>query len=909
MWPAGADYPARWEADVVLTDGGTLHLRPIRPSDADHLVTFYARLSAETIRFRFFAPHPTLSPAEVERFTIVDHHERVALVAMLGDTMVAVGRYDAVPGTDEAEVAFLVDDDHQGRGLGSVLLEHLAAIAAEQGIRSFEAEVLTDNYRMVRVFIDAGYQATRSYEEDAIHLVFPIEPTSASIAVMQSREHRAEARSIGRLLAPRSVAVVGASRSPGSAGHTVLLNLLRSRFQGPVFPVNPKAGNVASVRAYASVADVPDDIDLAVLVIPAAAVPGVVDQCAAKHVRGLVVLSGGFGDAGEAGLEAERALVAQARANGMRVIGPSCLGVMNTAPEVLLNATLAPMLPEQGRAGFFSQSGALGIAILESVRVRGIGLSSFVSAGDRADVSGNDLLQYWEDDPATDVVLLHLESFGNPRKFARLARRLGRLKPIVAVKSGGAVAERLGATADPERAVDALFRQAGVIRVDTLAQLFDVAQVLTTQPLPGGRGVAVIGNSVALGRLAVEACGSNGLELVALSPATREALQDLPGDVRVDNPLLLLGETGPEDLARALDAVLADPAVDAVVTVFVPALRDSDLAVASVLAAATVDAPKPVVATFLSLDSHPQPDPYSHPPTTSPGGRPGVLAPGRVPFFPSPEVAVAALARTAAYAEWRRRPEGEVPALPDVDPEAARAVVQRSLMTSPRGGMLAAPEVAELFAAYGVGVRQASAVGSLEEALTAAGKLGYPVALKATAEPFRHRPELGTVTLDIAGERELTVAYRLMSDRLGREAAGLAVQSMAPAGVPTVVQTADDPSFGALMSFGVGGVATDLLGDRAFRVLPLTDTDVPELVRSVRAAPLLLGYRGSEPVDVDALEHLLLRVSRLAYDLPEVAELELNPVIVSGRGISVLRATARVAQPRARLDTGPRRMR
>ena len=384
--------------------------------------------------------------------------------------MLAIGRYDQIPGTTAAEVAFLVDDAQQGRGLGSVLLEHLAAIAAECGIERFEAEVLTDNYRMVRVFVDAGYRATRSYEEDAIHLVFGIEPTSSSIAVMQSREHRAEARSVGRLLCPHSVAVVGASRQPRSVGHTVLVNLLRSGFQGPVYPVNPNAEFVASVRAYRSVDDVPDDVDLAILAIPAGAVPAVIDQCARKRVRGLVIMSGGFSTEGT-GPASERRLVAKARANGMRVIGPSCLGVMNTDPAVLLNATLAPSLPQPGRAGFFSQSGALGIAILESVQQRGIGLSTFVSAGDRADVSGNDLLQYWEDDPATDVVLLHLESFGNPRKFARLARRLGRLKPIVAVKSGGTVAARLGQTADPERAVDALFHQAGVIRVDTLAQL------------------------------------------------------------------------------------------------------------------------------------------------------------------------------------------------------------------------------------------------------------------------------------------------------------------------------------------------------------------------------------------------------------------------------------------------------
>ena len=900
-------YPSQWEADVVMTDGGTGQLRPIQPEDAERLVAFHHRLSAETIRYRFFAPHPTLSPAEVEDFTQVDHDQRVALVAVLGEDLVAVGRYDRIPGTDVAEVAFVVDDAQQGRGWGSVLLEHLAAIASERGVRRFEADVLTDNVRMVRVFVDAGYQATRSYGEDAIHLVFPIEPTAASIAVMQSREHRAEARSIGRLLSPRSIAVVGASRDPRTIGHAAFVNLLRSGFQGPVYPVNAHTEFVASVRAYPTVNHVPDDIDLAILAVPAATVADVIDQCAHKHVRGLVIMSGGFSEVGPAGLAAERTLVARARSNGMRVIGPNCLGIMSTAPEVMLNATLAPALPSQGRAGFFSQSGALGIAILESVRQRGLGLSSFLSAGNRADVSGNDLLQYWEDDPATDVVLMHLESVGNPRKFARLARRLGRTKPIVAANSGGSVSARLAQAADSERAVNALFRQAGVIRVDTLAQLFDVAEVLTTQPLPAGRRVAVVANSAALGRLTADASVANGLKVGRLSASTLESLQALAGQAPADNPLLLSAETSPLDFHRALAAVLSDPAVDAVVTIFVPPLREPASAIADILPALRPDTAKPVVANFPTLASFVSGDRYE---PLAPGlvDLGGVLRLGGVPSFPSPEVAVAALARVAAYAEWRRRPEGDMPRMADIDQNAARAIVDDALRARPEGGLLTADEAASLLAAYGVQVWRTVVVTSLVEAVAGAAEVGYPVALKATAEQLRHRPELGTVRLDISNEDELQTAYEAMAARLGVASAELAVQAMAPIGVPTVVRTAEDASFGALMSFGVGGVATDLLGDQSFRVLPLTDTDAKELIRGVRAAPMLFGYRGSVSVDVAALEQLLLRVARLADNLPEVAELELNPVLVAVDGISVLDATVRVAAPSARLDTGPRRM-
>jgi acyl-CoA synthetase (NDP forming)/RimJ/RimL family protein N-acetyltransferase len=896
--------PQQWEADVLLADGGTVHLRQIQPEDADRIVAMYGRLSPESIRYRYFAPKPSLTPAEVKWFTQLDHAEREALVAVLGDDIIAVGRYDRVPGTDTAEVAFVVDDAHHGRGLASVLLEHLAALAADRGIRRFEADVLPDNHRMVRIFVDSGYQASRSFDEDAVHLVFPIEPTEASLAVMQSREHKAEARSVGRLLTPRSVAVVGASRRPDSVGHTVLANLLASGFQGPVYPVNPQAEHVASVRAYPSVEAVPDDIDLAVIAVPANSVGDIVAQCARKRVRGLVVMSGGFAERGPAGREAERALVTTARGNGMRVIGPNCLGVINTAPDIRLNATLAPTLPRRGRAGFFSQSGALGVAILEAVRQRGLGLSTFVSAGNRADVSGNDLLQYWEDDADTDVVLLYLESFGNARKFARLARRIARRKPIVAVRSGGGeLSARLGGAAvDSERAVDALYRQAGVIRVDSLGQLFDVAALLTTQPLPAGRHVAVVGNSAALARLAADACAGHGLEIGPLSDATRARLSTLlPSDVTTGNPLLLPWDSGPIDFSSALAAALSDPLVDAVVSVFMPPVQQSEVDLAEVLSTLSLDGTKPLVSSVLGFGGVANGG-------VADGADAGAGARSAVPSFPSPEVAVAALASVAAYAEWRRHPLGVVPSIPDIDEDGARSLVSEVLQASPGGASLPAAEVNRLLGMYGVSVWPAVPVANAEAALAAASDVGYPVALKATEERFRHRPELGTVRLDIGSEAELLAAYEAMTARLG-PAAGLAVQAMAPPGVATVIRTAEDPSFGALISFGVGGVATDLLGDRAFHVLPLTDVDAADLVRAVRAAPLLFGYRGSEPVDVAALEQLLLRVACLADDVPEVAVLELNPVIAGPSGTFVLDATARVAVPASRLDEGPRRMR
>jgi succinyl-CoA synthetase alpha subunit/GNAT superfamily N-acetyltransferase len=479
--------PEHWTSDVVLVDGGTVRVRPIEPQDGPALVAFHERLSPESAHGRFFSAKRTLTDAEVERFTHVNHEARVALVAELGDRLVGVARYDRATQGCEAEVAFVVADEHQGRGIGTVLLEHLAAAARERGITRFVADTLAGNRRMLEVFATAGFDERTSTEAGVVRVELAIEPTDRTRAAIEEREHRSEARSVARVLTPGSVAVVGASRDPATVGHQVLRNLLSGGFDGPVYPVNPRAAHVASVTAHPSVPDIPGPVDLAVIAVPATAVPGVVDECARKGVKDLVVLSAGFGEVA-GGIDPQVALRDLARRNGMRLVGPNCIGVVNTA--VGLNATFSPFAPRRGRIAMQSQSGALGIALLERSARLGLGVSSFVSVGNQADVSGNDLLQYWEDDPATGVVLLYLESFGNPRKFARIARRVSRRKPIVAVKSGRSAAGVRAATshtaamASPDVAVDALFRQTGVIRVDTLDELFDMALLLGSQPLP-----------------------------------------------------------------------------------------------------------------------------------------------------------------------------------------------------------------------------------------------------------------------------------------------------------------------------------------------------------------------------------------------------------------------------------------
>lgn len=880
-------YPAHWEADVVLSDGATAHLRPIRPDDAARLVAFYARVSDESKYFRFFAPYPTLSDRDIQGFTHVDHADRVALILLIGDDMIAVARYERID-AERAEVAFLVEDAHQGRGVGSVLLEHLAQAARENGIARFVAEVLPHNRKMILVFRDAGYTVDNTFDDGVVHVALEIQPTEQSLEVMAAREHRAEARSIERLLTPRSVAVVGASRVPEKAGQALVRNLVLGGFTGPVYAVNPQAPAIAGVPAYPSVRDIPAEVDLALVAVPAEAVESVVLDCAAKGVRGVVVVSAGFAETGEEGRTRQQRLVRVARSHGMRVVGPNCLGIINTDRAHRLNASLSRVVPPAGRVGFFSQSGALGTAILEAVSDRGLGLSTFVSAGNRADVSGNDLLQYWQEDRATEVVLLYLESLGNPRKFFRLARRVAGVKPVVAVKSGRStqgipLGHAVRRPDVPVAALDAMFRQAGVIRVETLSEMFDIAQVLAYQPLPAGGRVAIVGNSDSIGLLAADAATTGGLDVV--------------GEPRDLGPA-----ASADDFERALDDLVTSPDVDSVIVVFAPALESSrGEDVARVLAAVARRTAKPVVTTFLGSRGVPE--------AMRLYDERGVPGRGSVPSYPSPEEAARALAHATAYARWRERPKGSVPVLAGCDADAARQVVERVLADHPEGTTLGLDVLRELLACYGIDVLETVPVSTADDAVKAGERMGWDVVLKATAPHLRHRPDLADVWRNIDTPDEMHDAWQTMSHTLADPSeAGFVVQPMAPGGVPVVVRAEEDRQFGPVVSFGVSGLTTDLLGDRSYRIPPLTDVDADEMIHEVRAAPLLLGYRGGDVADTAALAELLHRVAQLTDDLPEVADVELNPVLIAPRGLAILGATVRVAPAAARWDWYARRL-
>ncbi len=883
---APAGYPEHWEADVLLADGGAVHVRPSAATDGPAILAMHERMSARTRYLRYFQAVAQLSPAQLSVFTDVDHVTAVGLVAELGGQIIAAGSYHRSRSDPaSAEVAFVVEDGQQRRGLGSILLEHLAAAAQERGIGRFTAEVLGENQAMVRVFLDAGYSVTREFSSGIVDLEFDINPTAASRAVLVSREQRAEARSIARLLAPRAVAVIGASNETRKLGHAMLANLLAAGFTGPVFPVNPETVSVQGVRAYPSVLDIPDPVDIAVVTVPAASVAEVMESCRMKGVHGLVVVTGGFADAdvaGADGADAQRRMVAMARSNGMRVVGPNCLGLVNTDPAVRLNATLAAVVPPPGRVGFFCQSGALGIAILADAATRRLGLSSFVSAGNRADVSGNDLLQFWQGDERTEVVLLYLESFGNPRKFARLARTLARSKPVIAVKSGrhALVSPGLAASSATvsDTAVATLFAQSGVIRTDTLSEAFDTAQLLANQPVPTGNRVAILGNSTALGVLALDSCLDAGLEVV----------DEVPVDFGVD--------VSPEQLGAAVEIAVRRTDVDAVVVVFVPPVATPGQAHAEALRAAATGSTVPVVTTFLAVDGLAD--------ALSVVGDDGGAARGSVPSYRTPERAVTALAHAVRYGRWRDRPAGLVPELDGVRPEVARELVDRIRDDSDdqRDRSLTDAELVALLDCYGITVADFRSVDSGDEAVAAAETVSYPVVLKAVDEELRHRLDQVGVRLALTDARSVRTAYDELA-ATGRTQ--VYVQRMAPAdrsAVPAVLRIVADPSFGALISFGIGGVATELLGDLAFQAVPLTDADAGDLIDAPKAAPLLSGYRGAEVVDRAALLDLVLRLSALANDVPEISDLLLQPVLLGPAGVCVTGATARIGAPTASPD-------
>ena len=869
--------------DVVLRDGSTLRLRPPERGDADAVLALMSGLSVDSLYSRFHGL-PALGPGLVEPVLDPDWIERGALIGTVaaddGERVAALGSYARLREPESAEVAFTVADDLQGRGVGTRLLEQLAELAAGVGIRTFVASVLSVNRAMLRVFEDAGFTLVRERDQGEIEVRLGIDATPEYRERVDRRDTEAVTASLQSFFAPRSVAVIGASSRHGSIGGELFRNVLHGEFTGAAYPVNPRGDSVSGVRAYPSVSEVPDPVDLAVIAVPGDRVIGAVREALEKGVRALCVISAGFAETGAAGRERQDELLALVRSHGGRLIGPNCLGI--AVSSVRLNATFGPPGIPAGNIGFSSQSGALGLAFLQEATARGLGLSAFVSIGNKADISSNDLLEFWEGDDDTELILLYLEAFGNPRRFGRIAQRVARTKPILAMKSGRsragarAAGSHTAALAGSEEAVDALFHQAGVIRADTLGQLLDVASLLAGQPTPRGRTVAVVTNAGGLGILCADACEAAGLDLPELTEQTREKLAAvLPAEASTVNPVDLLGSATGDTYEAVLPAILADTRIDAVIVMFVPPVVAGAEEVAAAIRRAVDgmdELDKPVLAVVMSS-----------------AGTPLSLLEGRraIATFGYPESAAAALGRAADRADWLRRPAGTVPELDDTDPAAARGLVEAAL-DSEEDVWLAPAEVRALLEAYGLPLVPERTVASEDEAVGRAGELGYPAVLK-TAAAGVHKTETGGVALDLRSEAELREAAR----RVGLPAV---LQPMVRGNAELLAGVVQDPVFGPLVAFGAGGVLAELIGSAQVRIAPLTDADAEELVLDGKAGRLVRGYRGPG-CDAAALAAVLHRLSRLAEDLPEVAELDLNPVIGLAEGCVVVDARVRVGRP------------
>ena len=876
----------KYTVPVVLTDGSILQLRPIRPDDVAKLQALFYRLSPKTVYLRFHHVLKQMSKEEASRFCNVDYVDAFALVATLGEgdssRIIAVGRYYRLPARDMAEVAFLVEDIYQGKGIATLLLEHLSRIARENGIHAFVGEVLTENIKMLQVLEESGFQLSQKSEHGVCQVTLNIAPTEAAAIKSAGREKTATVASLITFIRPQSIAVIGASRREGSIGNKIFRNILHEGFTGTVYPVNPTTEVVAAVRAYPSVLSIPGAVDLAVIVVPAPNVGQVIHECGQKGVRGAVIISAGFAETGEEGRQQQANLMQTAQSYGIRIIGPNCMGVLNTDQQVRMNATFSTVFPPGGNIAFCSQSGALGLAVLEYAQELNIGLSDFVSIGNRVDVSSNDLMQYWQDDPATDVILLYLESFGNPRKFARIARSVSQTKPIVAVKSGRtsagsrAAASHTGALATAEATSDALFKQAGIIRVDTLEQLFDVANILAHQPLPPGKRVAILTNGGGPGILTADACADMGLELPELSPETLSGLMSiLPKGSGYANPIDMTAEGSAEQYRQSLLLLAKDSQIDIAIVIFIPPIVTQPEVVAQAIVETSQEfrrLGKTLVASFMGIRG-------SSLQLNSPDG-------GAVPSFVFPESTAHAIAKACEYRGWLSRPKGSIPDLSNIDKDRAKAIISAAFERSAAMSFwLDARDTVDLLEAYGIRTVPSIAARSAEEAAHIAGKIGFPVAVKLLSSTITHKTEVDGVVLDLKSATEVKQAFSRLKDKLtalGREQEmeGVIVQEMVKGGVEIIVGVTQDPSFGPLMLFGMGGIYTELLEDTALRIHPLTDLDAREMVQSVRVYRLLKGWRGAKPSDINALEELLLRVSAMVEDLPQISELDLNPVKV-----------------------------
>ena len=883
-----------YSSEAILRDGASVTIRALTAADREHVIAVFHRMSQASVRHRFFTTKRELSPSDLAFLDALADGPDVALAAVVrtpgGERALGIGRYVVLPDRRSAEVAFEVGDADQGRGIGTLLLEHLAVNARQRGVATFIAEVEADNRQMMEMFTTSGFSVRENLDQRTFHVEFPIEDTERFLATAAAREREAAAKSLRCVLAPRSVAVIGASRSaPHSIGRAILDNLIRDGFTGEIYPIHPSAAELSGRRCFPTVTAVGAPVDLAVIATPAATVEAVITDCVAAGVRGVVVITAGFAEVG--GRDAEQRLRELVRGAGMRMVGPNCMGVLSTDPAVRLDATFSPIFPPAGNVSMLSQSGALGLAMLDHAKERHLGIADFVSIGNKADVSVNDLLAYWHSAPRTKVIALYLESFGNPRMFARLAPEVAREQPIVAVKSGRSAAgtraasSHSAALASLDVGIDALFAQTGVIRTTTLEEMFDVVALLSSQPVPAGRRVGVVTNAGGPGILLADACEAHGLTLSSLAPDTAATLRGfLPHEASVANPVDMIASAPPEHYERAIELVGRDPNVDAVVAIYVPPLVTQPEAVAAAIAraAGTLPDDKPIATVFLSSKGTPE--------VLSSGPR------GAIPSYSFPENAALALGAAARYAAWRKRPRGTQLKLEPDREQAIRACI-RAWSTGGTGGggsvWLSFSEISELLTLAGIPVVDHRSAADPDAAVAAARELGFPVALKANVPRLIHKTDVGGVALQLTTAAAVTAAAVSMRAKFPT-LEGYIVQRQVRAGVEALVGMTKDASLGPLLIAGIGGIAVELYKDVAFRVTPVSDRDAADMLDQLRGRQLFDGFRGAPAADRPALIDVLQRISALIEIVPEMVELDLNPVICHAPGEGCVAVDGRI---------------
>ncbi len=879
----------KYTHEVILKDGSKILLRPILQSDVPLWLALLSRLSPRSMYFRFHNIPKEMTEEDALRYCTVDYHETYAFVAEVGigarRKIVGISRYYKIPNRKSAEVAFLMDDAYQNKGLGTKLMQALVDAARENDIVRFEATVLAENKMMMDVFLDYGFRVSRELEDGVYYLSFPISPTQLVEYKVSVRDRIATINSLRPILTPKSIALIGAARKTETIGNLMMRCLTQNGYSGILYPVNPNTDAVLSIKSYPSVLDIPGPVDMAIIAVPAAIVTKVADECGQKGVRALIVISDGFRERGPDGAKREEELRSIALSYGMRLVGPNCMGVINTDPAIRMNATFSQVYPGIGNVAFLSQSGAMGLTILEHVKSLGIGISTFISVGNRADVSSNDILQFWEQDPATKVILLYLESFGNPRHFARIARRVATKKPIIAVKSGStpagarAASSHTGALATSDVASDVLFRNAGIIRVNAVEELFNVATLLSTQPLPRGRKLVIVTNGGGPGIIGADAAARNGLDVIELKPETVAKIKPLLSrDLNVANPIDTTAGATADEYEKILNVLAAEDYIDVVLTIFAPPIivevKEMEEALRRV-APVFRKYKKPILSCFI--------------------GQKGISAQlGKqnsfIPSYTFPEEAILALRRAIDYAELKNKPAGEYPSFKGIHKVRARHIIESAIQRKTEEPLWLSPrEIAGLLDCYGIKRMKSVVAKSAAEAKAAASRMKFPVAIKLESATITHKTDVGGVILDVESEEDVEKAYNSIYENLkkiGREEemAGVTVQEMITGGVETIVGITQDPSFGPLIMFGAGGVLAELIKDVTLKLHPITDADAGEMIGSLKISQLFQGYRGAPPSDIASVQDLLLRVSAMIEDIPEISELDLNPVTVMAKG-------------------------